>query len=206
MSLRSLFISIKPFSCCSCNLFLLSGTAFIRLASSCCFIFKCFISDLDIDTGLWKKIETAFEKRDNLALMEGLLKLNLFPVKDSYVAYLKRDKGASERNPATIARLCGRVYEMGLDTVFSRCSEPKETNRQIGPLFRRWLNKKSLGIQPIKMKEFLATNENAILDAGDKEMMDFAKKYLYLSSGKFGVIISFSPEVDFCPEPPPTGD
>jgi len=138
----------------------------------------------DVDTGLWKKIETAFEKRDNLTLMEGLLKLDLFPVKDSYVAYLKRDKSASERNPATIARLCGRLYEMGLDTLFSRCSEPKETNRQIGPLFRRWLNKKSLGIQPVKMKEFLATKDNAILDAGDKEMMEFAKKYLNYNHNK----------------------
>jgi len=138
----------------------------------------------DIDKEFWKKIETAFQKRDNLTLLESLLKLDLFPVKDSYVAYLKRDKGASGRNPATVARLCGRLYEMGLDTIFSRCSEPKETNRQIGPLFRRWLNKKSLGIQPVKMKEFLATKENAILDAGDKEMMDFAKKYLNYNHNK----------------------
>ncbi len=138
----------------------------------------------DVDKELWKKIETAFQKRDNLTLMECLLKLNLFPVKDSYVAYLKRDKTASMRNPATVARLSGRLYEMGLDTIFSRCSEPKETNRQIGPLFRRWLNKKALGIQPVKMKEFLATEENAILDAGDKEMMGFAKKYLNYNHNK----------------------
>ena len=38
---------------------------------------------------------------------------------------------------------------MGLDKIFARCSEPKETNRQIGPaFFKRWLNKKALGIQP----------------------------------------------------------
>lgn len=73
---------------------------------------------------------------------------------------------------------------MGLDEIFSRSSEPKETNRQIGHLFRRWLNKKSLGIQPVKMDNFLATKENAILDAGDAEMMAFAKEYLNYKHNK----------------------
>lgn len=106
------------------------------------------------------------------------MKLDLFPIKDSYVAYLKRDKTALERNPATAARLSGRLYEMGLDTIYARCSEPKETNRQIGPLFKRWLNKKALGIQPVKLDEFLKTKGNAILAASDAEMMAFAREHL----------------------------
>lgn len=104
--------------------------------------------------------------------------MELFPIKDSYVAYLKRDKSAIERNPKTIARLSGRIYEMGLNKIFEKASEPKETNRQIGPLFRRWLNKGSLGIQPIPLRDFLTNNDNAILDAGDNEMMNFAKENL----------------------------
>lgn len=138
----------------------------------------------DIDGGLLKGVEKAFEKRDNIALLENILKLDLFPIKDSCVAYLKRDKEALKRNPATAARLCGRLYEMGLDEIFSRSSEPKETNRQIGPLFRRWLNKKSLGIQPVKMGKFLATKENAILDGGDAEIMAFAREHLNYKHNK----------------------
>lgn len=138
----------------------------------------------DIDNELWKGIEKAFENKNNVVLLENILKLDLFPLKDSYVAYLKRDKKALKRNPATAARLCGRLYEMGLDEIFSRSSEPKETNRQIGPLFRRWLNKKSLGIQPVKMDKFLVTKENAILDAGDAEMMAFAKERLNYKHNK----------------------
>jgi len=138
----------------------------------------------DIEKDLWKNIERAFKKKNNDELLENLLQLELFPIKDSYVAYLKRDKSALERNPATVARLSGRLYEMGLKNIFSRCSEPKETNRQIGPLFRRWLNKKSLGIQPVKMDKFLKTKGNAILDGGDKEMMIFAKKYLNYNRNK----------------------
>lgn len=138
----------------------------------------------DIENDLWKGIQKAFTKKDNVGLLKNLLKLDLFPIKDSYVAYLKRDKEALKRNPATAARLCGRLYEMGLDEIFSRSSEPKETNRQIGPLFRRWLNKKSLGIQPVNMGEFLATKENAILDGGDVEMMAFARKHLNYKHNK----------------------
>lgn len=132
----------------------------------------------DLNADLWKEIENSFDKKANTKLIENLLKLELFPIKDSYVAYLKRDKTSIERNPKTIDRLSGRIYEMGLDKVFEKATEPKETNRQIGPLFRRWLNKGSLGIQPVPLKEFLANNENAILDAGDNEMMNFAKEHL----------------------------
>ena len=72
----------------------------------------------DIDSELWRNIEKAFEQRNNIGLIENLLQLDLFPIKDSYVAYLKRDKSALERNPATVNRLCGRLYEMGLDALF----------------------------------------------------------------------------------------
>lgn len=132
----------------------------------------------DIDDGLWKEVEKAFKKRDNVALLENLVKLDLFPIKDSYVAYLKRDKGALKRNPATVDRLAGRLYEMGLDEIFERSSEPKETNRQIGPLFKRWLNNKSLGVMPLRPDEFLKAKGNAVLGASDAEMMAFAREHL----------------------------
>lgn len=138
----------------------------------------------ELDIKLWGNIEKSFKKKNNSELIENLVKLKLFPIKDSYVAYLKRDKKASERNPQTIARLAGRLYEMGLNTIYARCSEPKETNRQIGPLFRRWLSNKSLGVPYLKSTEFLATKENAVLDAGDAEMMVFARKHFNYKHNK----------------------
>jgi hypothetical protein len=138
----------------------------------------------DLDDGLWENVKKAFKKRDNTILLENLLKMDLFPIKDSYVAYLKRDKASLKRNPNTVNRLCGRLYEMGLNEIFSRSSEPKETNRQIGPLFKRWVNNKSLGITPVKIDEFLKTKKNAILDASDAEMMAFAKKHLNYKHNK----------------------
>ena len=137
-----------------------------------------------IDDAVWANVRAAFEDRDNATLLKSLLRLELFPIKDSYVAYLRRDPEAIERNPATVARLCGRLYEMGLDKIHERASEPKETNRQIGPLFRRWLRKKTLGIQPVEMAEFTNTEENAILDASDTETRNFAETHLNYSLNK----------------------
>lgn len=132
----------------------------------------------EINQDKWQKIQTAFEEKNNEVLLKELLNLDLFPLKDSYVAYLKRDKTAIERNPKTINRLCGRLYEMGLENIFLKCSEPKETNRQIGPFFKRWLNKKSLGIEPVGLDEFCNSEKDAVLKGSDRELMDFAHKEL----------------------------
>jgi len=126
----------------------------------------------------WRAIETAFNKKDDDELIRLLLRLDLFPIKDSYVAYLKRDPSSIDRNPKTISRLCGRLREMGIDKIYEKCSEPKETNRQIGPLFRNWLRKGTLGAPVQTLGKFLSLKDNAILDAGDAEMMGFASKHL----------------------------
>ncbi|MDR2763322.1 MAG: hypothetical protein LBB88_12020 [Planctomycetaceae bacterium] len=132
----------------------------------------------EINNVVWEDVEKAFKQKDNILLINELLKLNLFPIKDSYVAYLKRDKSAIERNPRTINRICGRLYELELAKIYERCSEPKETNRQIGPMFREWLRKKSLGIIPIQIDEFLKNKNDAILDGSDNQLMDFARENL----------------------------
>lgn len=138
----------------------------------------------EINEDVWAEVEKSFKKKDNDLLIRQLLKLDLFPIKDSYIAYLKRDSSAIDRNPRTINRICGRLYEMGLDKIFERCSEPKETNRQIGPMFRDWLKRKSLGIKPVSLEEFLSNDKDAILDAGDNAMMNFAKEHLGYNHNK----------------------
>lgn len=86
----------------------------------------------------WKEFETCFEQNNQVKIIENLLDFPIFPIKDSYVAYLRYDKSAIKRNPLTIARLCGRLKEMGLSEIYKSLSQHKETNRQIGPLFKRW--------------------------------------------------------------------
>ncbi|MEN6553595.1 MAG: restriction endonuclease [Methanobacterium sp.] len=139
----------------------------------------------EIDENIWDDVEKAFDNQDNLNLLKGLLKFNLFPIKDSYVAYLKRDPSSIDRNPATVDRLCGRLYEMGLNDIYKKCTEPKETNRQIGPMFRRWVQKGSLGVELINnASDFIATTENAVFDSSDNELGNFAKEHLNYSVDK----------------------
>jgi len=137
-----------------------------------------------IDGDIWAEVEKSFKNKDNELLIRQLLKFDLFPIKDSYIAYLKRDSSAIDRNPRTINRICGRLYEMGLDKIFERCSEPKETNSQIGLMFRDWLKRKSLGVEPVSEEVFLSNKEDAILDASDNAMMNFAREHLGYNHNK----------------------
>jgi len=132
----------------------------------------------DIDKAKWDAVEQAFQAGDDKQLIMALLCLKLFPVKDPYVAFLRRDVSAIDRNPGTIARLCGRLREIGLDGIWERCSQPKEMNRQIGPLFRNWLEKRTLGLQLRDKEDFLADEDDAILRGSDRELGAFAREHL----------------------------
>ena len=125
----------------------------------------------------WNRVKYAFEHKNKNDLINYLCDLEIFPIKDSYVAYLKRDRTAIARNPNTVDRLSGILYEMGLDDIFENCTEPKETNRQIGPLFKNWIDNGSLGAKVCKsIGEFIVSKGNAILNVSDAEMMNFAKE------------------------------
>jgi hypothetical protein len=138
----------------------------------------------EIDNSIWQKVETAFNNQNNHELIKNLLELKLFPIKDSYIAYLREDKSSIDRNPQTINRLAGRLYEMGLDKIFEKATEPKETNRQIGHLFKKWIDKGSLGIFPVDIETFKNSSENAIFNGSDTEMQNFAKTYLGYNKNK----------------------
>lgn len=124
-------------------------------------------------------IEKNFKNRNNVGLVKELLKLKLFPLKDSFVPFLRRDEAAIERNPNTVNRIAGNLFAMGLETIFDRCSEPKESNRQIGPMFKNWLKSGVLGCRICeKEDDFLSADENAVFVASDEKMKAFAIRSL----------------------------
>lgn len=137
-----------------------------------------------VDTKVWESIEQAFERRDNRRLIAALLKLRLFPIKDPYVAFFRHDPSAISRNPTTVARICGRIYELGLAKIYERCAEPKEINRRIGPMFREWVRKGSLGVRPVNISNFEEGNTNAVLEGSDRVLLNFAKRRLNYQGGK----------------------
>ncbi len=139
----------------------------------------------DVDKDLWEKITLSFKRNDNLNLVTSMLDMELFPIKDSYVAYLRHDREAIKRNPLTIDRIAGRIYEMGLDEVYKCATVPKETNRQMGSCFKDWVMKGVLGIHCLNMGNFLRDKrQNAILNASDAQMQDFARRYLHYNRNK----------------------
>lgn len=129
-----------------------------------------------VDERILYRVERYFNNRDDINLIASLLELDLFPVKDSYVPFLRKSRDAIKKNPKIITRICGDIYEMGYKELLKRCTEPKEANRQMGPMFRKWLNSGALGIKPVSESVFAHSTGNAILDGSDSSMMDFARR------------------------------
>lgn len=44
----------------------------------------------DINKNVWEEVEKSFKEKNNDLLIRQLLKFELFPIKDSYIAYLKK--------------------------------------------------------------------------------------------------------------------
>ena len=97
------------------------------------------LSDSQIES-----VDAAYDSRDSLKLVKTLLDFDLFPLKDSYVPFLRADKNAIYRNPETVRRIAGNLFQMGIEKIIEKCTEPKESNRQMGPLFKNWISKNIL--------------------------------------------------------------
>lgn len=130
-------------------------------------------------------VKSAYDSRDNVKLIETLFNAELFPIKDSYVPFLRHDRGAIKRNPQTVNRLAGNLYQIGIDAIIERCTAPKETNRQMGPLFKNWIAKNVIGVPVLSSPdEFLLRNDNCILNSSDEVMKDFAREFLGFKRNK----------------------
>lgn len=133
----------------------------------------------ELDENTINNLTINYTNRNSKELLKLLLNQDVFPIKDSYVAYLKRDKTAIDRNPNTVQRLTGMLYEMGLDEILDKTTVPKETNRQIGPLFKSWINGGSIGCKITSSEsEFLSSKENMIFNGTDEIMKKFASDHL----------------------------
>lgn len=137
------------------------------------------------DNQLWNRIRTHYDSRNDNELIKNIIKLNVIPIKDSYFSFLRYDPSAVDRNPATISRLAGHLYDMHIDDIYDKSCAPIESNRQIGPMFRNWINRATLGVQVIQdIDIFLSTDTNSVLSATDAEMKRFAREYLGYTKDK----------------------
>lgn len=146
-------------------------------------LYRVYPMSVNLRRELSENTQSAIKKylseKDGINLLKILLEQEIFPIKDSYVAYLKRDKTAIERNPATVGRLSGMLIEMGFDEILDKTTVPKETNRQIGPLFKKWIDSGALGVPVFQdAQRFLDYQGNAVFNGSDAAMQDFARRYL----------------------------
>jgi len=123
-----------------------------------------------------RRIKESYETKDELALLKILLKLDKFPIKDPYVAFLKKKEVFLQFNPKTVSRIASRLFSMSLDEIIEGCEEPKEFNRQIGPMFRSWLPK--LGYPLLSESEFTKYEGIALLKGSNGEKKDYVNKVL----------------------------
>lgn len=123
-----------------------------------------------------KDISDAFNKKDTRALIRFLLKTEVFPVKDSYVGFLRLKPLAIEENPETVLRIGKRLYSLGLKRLLEEATRPKETNRQLGQSFKNFL--KTIGVPMLDKEEFLKSKKTAFLAGNDAALKKFAEKEL----------------------------
>lgn len=121
-------------------------------------------------------LRDAYNSRDNLRLIRTLLTLEKFPIKDPYVAFLRKREPFLEYNPRTVERIANHLYSMGFEGVVKGTEEPKEFNRQIGGLFKRWLP--TLGYPLLQESAFERHPGIAVLQGSNGELMEYANRAL----------------------------
>ena len=145
-------------------------------------------SQRPLNVALWQDVRAEFENENFEKVIELLIdsRNEIFPFKDGYIGYLRKHKEAIYTNPNQIRRIATILKDMTFEGVMEACSRPKESNQTIGPMFRNWYrnNSERLGLEVLDIKDFCNTSRDAILDASDNTMKEFAKTNLGYSVDK----------------------
>lgn len=122
------------------------------------------------------ELKKIYNSGDDVALVKKLLDLPKFPVKDPYVAFLRKNEIFLRYNPKTVNRIAERIRAMGFEEIIESIEEPKEFNRQIGTLFKKWLPK--IGYPILPEPEFENHKGVAFLQGSNGQLKDFANRKL----------------------------
>lgn len=91
-----------------------------------------------------EQLRTLLKKGQDKELVLFLLKLPRFPIKDPYVAFIRRDpERFLKNNPETLKRIANAIRRLSFREILKEVEQPPELNRQIGALFRDWLMSKA---------------------------------------------------------------
>ncbi len=123
-------------------------------------------------------IEEAYQQKNTKELIRLLiLHSGVFPVKDSYIGFIRKKPKAIDENPKTVKRIGERLYSLGLERMVQEAQRPKETNRQLGQSFKKWVSR--LGYPMVDAEQMLASTRGVVvLDGSDKVLGAFAREKL----------------------------
>ncbi len=130
----------------------------------------------ELSSDIRAQLKAAYDERDGAKLVRALLELDKFPIKDPYVAFLRKRDVFIDYNPNVVDRLAQTLLSMSFDELIGGCEEPKEFNRQIGTLFRNWLPK--LGYPFLFEEEFDKHGGIAFLAGSNGEKTHYANRVL----------------------------
>lgn len=133
-------------------------------------------AEREIDPDVKRELRKIYNSGDDVALIKRLLDLPKFPVKDPYTAFLRKNEIFLRYNPKTVNRIAERIRAMGFEAMIESIEEPKEFNRQIGTLFRKWLPK--IGYPILPESEFETYKGIAFLQGSNGQLKDFANNRL----------------------------
>ena len=127
---------------------------------------------------LEKELKDLVKMGSDIEIISRLLSSDfpVFPIKDPFVAFLRRSRESIKNNPITVGRLAKYIREMGFEKLVESLEKPIEFNRQIGPLFSNWL--KTIRFPVLKEDKFIKYNGIAILNGTDATLKDYANKRL----------------------------
>lgn len=135
-------------------------------------------------------VRKAFREKNDKKLIQLLIEnAAVFPVKDSYIGFIRKKPEALDENPETTSRIAERLYSLGMDGLLREASRPKETNRQLGSSFLKFLPK--LGYDMVEENEFVENDSDTlILKGGDRKLRRFAEDFCGCTLSK-GIDIVF---------------
>ena len=133
-------------------------------------------SEREIAKDVKSKLKKLYNTGNDVELIKELLNLPKFPVKDPYVAFLRKREVFIEYNPKTVQRIAKRIRLMGYNAMIESIEEPKEFNRRIGNLFKRWLPK--IGYPVLNIDDFENYDGIAFLQGSDAQLKDFSNAVL----------------------------
>lgn len=122
------------------------------------------------------RLKRTYNGRNKAKLIHELMAFEKFPVKDPYVAFLRKNDAFLRYNPKTVSRIADRLFAIGFKKVVEGLTEAKEFNRQIGALFKQWLPK--IGYPVLPRSAFDKHGGIVFLAGSDRDLKDYANKVL----------------------------